>query len=136
MRKKMEVSFLRFTLLVFSLLIVTNAQAHRYWYPGWGWGFGAGFVGGAVIAAPYARPYYSTYPPPVVYQQPVIVQTPSLAYQASPEATPKSSIWYFCESEKNFYPNVPSCPEPWKPIYTDPSSAYVAPPPPQSNIQR
>jgi hypothetical protein len=133
MRKNMQISFFRFTIIVLSLLMMTNAQAHRYWYPGWGWGFGAGFVGGAVIAAPYARPYYSPYPPPVVYQQPVVVQSPPLAYQAPPEVTQKNSTWYFCESENNFYPNVPSCPEPWKPIYTDPSSAYVAPQPPSNN---
>jgi hypothetical protein len=132
MRKELKIQFLRLAVIFCGLFSLANAQAHRYWYPGWGWGFGAGVIGGAVIAAPYVRPYYAPYPPPpVVYQQPVIVQSPPpIAYSAPIDNTPKSSIWYFCESEKNFYPNVASCPEPWKPVHTDPSSAYTAPNPP------
>ena len=136
MRKGLRIHFLRFTIAVLSLFTLSNANAHRYWHPSWGWGFGAGLIGGAVIASPYARPYYAPYPPPVVYQQPVIIQQPPFAYQTPPTAPPKPSVWYFCESENNFYPNVGSCPEPWKMIQTDPSTAYVAPNPPPLNSAR
>ncbi len=115
-----------------SLSAIADAHAHRYYHPRWGWGVGVGFVGGAVIASQYPRPYYyQPYPPPVIYQQPIVVPAPPVSnYQVPAPALAKASIWYFCESENNFYPNVASCPEPWKPIQTDSSSAYIPQTPP------
>jgi len=128
------------TVAIFSFLaVVSEAQAHRNWHPRWGWGVGAGFVGGAVVASQYPRPYfYSPYPPSILYQPPIVVPVPTVSnYQIPPPAAPKPSIWYFCESENNFYPNVATCPEAWKPIQTDSSSAYVPqiPPPTVSVTQ-
>jgi hypothetical protein len=67
-----------------------------------------------------------------------VIQAPPVSnYQIPPPAAAKPSIWYFCESENNFYPNVVTCPEAWKPIQTDPSSAYTPqiPPPTVSVAQ-
>jgi len=107
---------------------------------GWGWGFTTGLVGGAVIGSQWGRPYYypyapfSPYPPTVVYQQPQIVQVPPeyvqsptppvTSVQTSPPVIKNQPIWYLCESANNFYPNVSSCPEPWKVINANSSSTY------------
>ncbi len=134
-------------LLIFSgVSSVTVAHAERFRHGGWGWRFGTGFVGGVVIGSHFARPYYNQpyppyapYPPMVIYQQPQIIQSPPVydqvqppvgSLQASPPMMQSQSIWYLCESANNFYPNVLSCPEPWKLIDTNPSSAYSAPPSP------
>ncbi len=135
MMKKQQMKTLLQVIFAFSTVFIgSQAQAYRSWHHGWGWGIGAGVIGGGIVASQYPRPYYYTpYPPPVVYQQPIVIQpSPSYAQQIPPPVVAKPSIWYFCESENNFYPNVASCPEPWKPIQTDPSSAYIAPnaPPP------
>jgi len=127
-------------IMLAAVAVVSEAQAYRNWHPRWGWGVGAGFVGGVVIASQYPRPYYyQPYPPPVVYQQPIVVQGPPVTnYQIPPPpVTSKPTIWYFCESENNFYPNVANCPEAWKPIQTDSSSAYTPQiPPPTVSVTR
>lgn len=57
----------------------------------------------------YPPPYYVYTPPAVVVQQPpVYVQQP-----APPAPPPPTAYWYYCASAKAYYPNVPSCPEPW-----------------------
>lgn len=118
--------------LLASLLFISEAHAHRNWHSRWGWGAGVGFIGGAVVPSQYPRPYYyQPYPPQVVYQQPIVLHpSPVSNYQILPPAATKSSIWYFCESENNFYPNVATCPEAWKPIQTDSSTAYIPQVPP------
>ena len=132
-------------LVVFSMSALPTASAHRYWHGGWGWGFGTGLVGGAYVGTQIARPYYyQPYPPPVVYQQPTIVQAAPPVYltpppvstpnvQVSPPMVNNQSVWYFCESENNFYPNVSTCPEPWKEVNTNPSAAYTPATPPSTN---
>jgi hypothetical protein len=125
--------------VVICLLMINQAQAHRNWHYGWGWGVGTGFIGGAVMAPHFPRPYYyQPFPPPVFYQQPIVVyEQPRVVAVAPAPVAPavvKPAIWYFCESEKNFYPNVSSCSEPWKLLQTEPSSTYMpaVPPPPLS----
>jgi hypothetical protein len=64
------------------------------------------FVGvGPVWPVPwwyYPAPAYVYSPPPVV-----VVQPPPV-YVAPPQR-----YWYFCQSFNAYYPEVPSCPEPW-----------------------
>jgi hypothetical protein len=50
-------------------------------------------IGGAIAYG--AAPYYD----------------PGYAY-----ATPEPSYWYYCQSYGAYYPDVPSCPEPWVPV--------------------
>ena len=40
---------------------------------------------------------------------------PAPAYAYTP---PPPTYWYFCPSYGAYYPNVPSCPEPWVPVPT------------------
>ena len=59
----------------------------------------APFVVGGAIA--YGAPYY--YDPGYAYSEP--------AYSA-----PAPSYWYYCQSAGGYYPDVPSCAEPWVPV--------------------
>jgi hypothetical protein len=123
-----------------SLGVVLTASAQHY-HRGWGWGFGSGLVGGVYIGSQMARPYYyQPYPPPMAYQPPIVVQAPSPVYVTptpstvqTPPPVSNHSVWYFCESVNNFYPNVSSCPEGWKQVNTNSSSAYTPEVPPDSS---
>ena len=44
---------------------------------------------------------------------PAVSWGPAYAY-----APPPPSFWYFCRSYGAYYPNVPSCPEPWVAVPT------------------
>jgi len=130
--------------VVICLLMIHQVQAHRNWHYGWGWGVGTGFIGGAVMAPQFPRPYYyQPFPPPVFYQQPIVVYEqprvttviPAPVAPVAP-AVVKPVTWYFCESENNFYPNVSSCNEPWKLIQTEPSSTYMPAVPPPTVSQK
>ena len=57
----------------------------------------APFVIGGAIAYVAAAPYYDL----------------GYAYSA-----PAPSYWYFCPSAGAYYPDVPTCPEPWVPVPT------------------
>ena len=59
----------------------------------------APFVVGGAIA--YGAPYY--YDPGYAYSEP--------AYSA-----PAPAYWYYCQSAGGYYPDVPSCAEPWVPV--------------------
>jgi len=148
------VKYIATALLIFSGVgVVTTAHADRFRHGGWGWGFSTGLVGGAVIGSHFGRPYYyqpyapyspyTPYPSNIYYQQPQVIQAPPVYIQAQPPVgtiqtappiMPSQSVWYFCEPVNNFYPNVPSCAEPWKVINTNPSSAYSPPPSPPGAI--
>ena len=77
-------------------------QGHRAFHRGGRVGvfFGAApvFVGPA-----YAYSYGEAYDPGYVYSAPM--------YSA-----PAPSYWYYCPSYSAYYPDVPSCPEPWVPV--------------------
>src|SRR5262245_16948488 len=50
------------------------------------------------------------YAPGFIYEPPVVVAP-------QPEYVPGSDgYWYYCQSAGAYYPNVPSCPEPWVPV--------------------
>jgi hypothetical protein len=66
----------------------------------------------------YPPPYYYTPPPVVIQDPPVYVeQQPQLQQQVGPvppvAGAPAEAYWYYCSSSKDYYPNVPSCPETW-----------------------
>jgi hypothetical protein len=54
---------------------------------------------------PYAYPVYVPAPAPVIVEQPV--------YPSPAPTAPEGSYWYYCDSAKAYYPNVPSCQEAW-----------------------
>lgn len=84
--------------------------------PYWGWGYG--------YAVPYGYPYpypypYGAYPGVVVeqshtyIQQPAASEAPPPAAQAPAPAPSEGPHWYYCPNSREYYPNVPSCSEPW-----------------------
>jgi hypothetical protein len=87
--------------------------------PYWGWGYG--------YAAPYGYPYpyaygypYGGYPgvtvveqPRTYIQQPAASEAPPPAVQAPAPAPSEGPHWYYCPNSRDYYPNVPSCSEPW-----------------------
>jgi hypothetical protein len=103
-------------LMVASLAVPAYAAPHGGGHgggPGW-WGIGLGLGLGweaARIANPYYYPAYPVYyyPAPVYYypaSPPTVVVEPS----AGPAAP---ANWYYCDSAKDYYPNVRRCPEAW-----------------------
>jgi hypothetical protein len=116
-----------FSLVVVAVLVASatpSAARHGGWHhrphvhagPGW-WG------------PPYRyyhpRPYYIYSPPPtvIVEQPPTYVQQPAAPPAPPPPPPPappaprapsaQQTYWYYCESARAYYPNVPTCPEPW-----------------------
>jgi hypothetical protein len=66
------------------------------------------FVG---VAPFFAFPYWDY---PAYYYPPVVVQPdPPVYIQQQPGS---QQYWYYCPSARAYYPNVPTCPEPWVPV--------------------
>jgi hypothetical protein len=82
---------------------------------GWWW-----IAGGVWYFYPY--PVYP-YPDPFV---PPVVAAPPAPGVVPPPPTP--SNWYYCNSARNYYPYVPSCPEGWQPMPATPGTAASPPP--------
>ena len=84
---------------------------------GWWW-----TVGGVYYW--YPQPVYP-YPDPYI---PPVVAAPSVPGAPPPRASPPPAsaqppvpqAWYYCESAKNYYPYVPSCPEGWRAVPATP----------------
>ncbi|PYN94465.1 MAG: hypothetical protein DMD91_27875 [Candidatus Rokuibacteriota bacterium] len=55
----------------------------------------------------YPPPYYGYAAPPIV------VQEPTVYVQQQPVPSAPQGDWYYCASTRNYYPNVPTCAEPW-----------------------
>lgn len=92
---------------------------HRYDYPRWRdghWYHGdyRGRFGWWWIAADTW--YY--YPAPV-YPYPDPYAPPVIAIEPAP-APPRESVWYYCESSRNYYPYVSACPEGWRTVPAQP----------------
>jgi hypothetical protein len=70
--------------------------------PAYGWGYYPGYYG------------YYAYPPlfysPYAYGPPAVVRVEPEVYV---QRSPAQAYWYYCESAGEYYPRVPSCPEPW-----------------------
>ena len=86
-----------------------NAPYWPYWWgPGAAWWGGAYWYPGSVWygAPPWPGPSVVVQPPAQVY-----VERPTPTYVQPPP--PPSTWWYYCPSSEDYYPNVPSCPQPW-----------------------
>lgn len=60
---------------------------------------------------PYA---WGSYPPPVVvYRRPRVVIEEPPVYVERRVVTEPEGWWYYCRSEREYYPDVAACPEPW-----------------------
>jgi len=90
---------------------------------GWWW-----FVGGVWYL--YERPIY---PYPLVisgtaFVEPVIVAPPAPVVVmpggqptvAAPAAPPQTPLWYYCDNPAGYYPYVPSCNTPFRPVPAKP----------------
>ena len=66
------------------------------------------------IGVPLFPPYYA-YPPPVVYAPPPVVYAPPPVVVQQP-----TQYWYYCDNPAGYYPYVPSCPTPWRPVTPQP----------------
>ena len=75
---------------------------HGYVHGYWGWW-------GPRVVVGVAPPYWGVGPgwayPPYWYDEPD-------AYVERPDP-PREGYWHYCESAGGYYPEVPSCPEPW-----------------------
>ena len=81
-------------------------HGHHHGRDGWWW-INAG------IWHWYPRPVYP-YPS---YERVVVVDRPQPAPVVVQNNTP---FWYYCDSARNYYPHVSSCPEGWRAIATQP----------------
>ena len=80
-----------------------------WWGPGAAWWGGAYWYPGSVwYGGPPWPPPGVVVPPP----GPVYVERPPPVYVERPPPAPKA-WWYYCPSAEDYYPNVPSCPQPW-----------------------
>ena len=112
--------------IVGSTMGASEAWAHGRVFigvgPYWGWGWGAWGYGAPYYPYRYAYPYgypYGAYPGMTVVEQPrTYIQQPAVpdpppAAQAPAPAPSEGAHWYYCPSSREYYPNVPSCSEPW-----------------------
>jgi hypothetical protein len=116
----------RWTLLLAgSLLLFTPlpSQAGRHGGHGGGHSFHGGhghFHGGGprfFVGPVWPGPWWYYPPPAYVYgPPPVVIVQPPPVYVAPPQR-----YWYFCQSFSAYYPQVPTCPEPWVMV---PAQAY------------
>ena len=126
MRKQMRWALVMALALVFAVAPAAPSGARGGgWHGGWhghggrGWhGHGPGFVIGVgpVWWGPrYYEPWSPLYPlyPPYYVSPPVEIERQPPVYVERPPAPRASGYWYWCESERAYYPNVETCPEPW-----------------------
>ncbi|HEX6841855.1 MAG TPA: hypothetical protein VF113_10000 [Stellaceae bacterium] len=62
------------------------------------------------IGIPLFPPFYA--PPPVFYAPPPVVVAPSPVVVVQPP----QQFWYYCDNPAGYYPYVPNCPTPWRPV--------------------
>jgi hypothetical protein len=117
-------------LIVLLVIWASPSLAGRGGSPGGGWGSGhsgGGWHGGHrgghfhhggggvfIGTGPWwwGPPYY---PPPYWFDQPVFFGEPIEYIQPSPP------YWYYCEDPPGYYPYVPQCTTPWRPIPSIPA---------------
>lgn len=118
MRKLMTASLLAVTLLLILVAPSDAAGRHRHHWRGGsrvfvGFGFGPAYWYGPYPYWYYPPPYYYTPPPVVVQEPPVYVQQQPAPAAPPPPSGPAEGYWHYCPSAKQYYPDVPTCPEPW-----------------------
>jgi len=72
------------------------------------------------FAAPAPAPVVVQPPPPVVVQQapPVVIQQAPV--QAPPQPQQQQPVWYYCDNPAGYYPYVPNCNTPFRPVPAQP----------------
>ena len=65
------------------------------------------FVGFAPV---WPAPWWYAPPPVYAYAPPPVIVQPAAVYVAPP---PPLQYWYLCQSFNAYYPQTPTCPEPW-----------------------
>ena len=89
-----------------------------YWHHGWhdgrvGWWWA---VGGAYYW--YPEPIY---PYPSVASEVYVTQMPApVTVQAPPAAAPTAPMYYYCDNPAGYYPAVPVCNQPFRPVPVTP----------------
>ncbi len=68
---------------------------------------------------PYGPPPYYYAPPPPVYVAPPVTYVVPPPVQAAPGPAP-SAAWYYCDDPQGYYPYVPNCNGPWRPVQPTP----------------
>ena len=109
-----------------------RAYGPGYGHGGYGHGYSGGYYHGGhrgprvfVGPVPYA-PYAWWGAPvlgwwgwpvvsPVVVQSQTVVREEPIYVERGPAAAPEG-YWYYCQSAGAYYPDVPSCAEPWVPV--------------------
>ena len=83
------------SLLLFAFSVMARGHVR--------WSLGIGVGPFWYLNSPFYYPYPYSYPPPNVI---VLPQTPT--------PQPPVQNWYYCESSKEYYPYVSTCPAGWK----------------------
>ena len=84
----------------------------------------ARFFVGIGIGVPFYAPWPYYYGPPVVAYAPppVVYAPPAPAYPPAAYAAQAPQFWYYCDDLRGYYPNVASCPTPWREVPATPSA--------------
>jgi hypothetical protein len=84
---------------------------------------GIGVPGPAYYGPPpyaYGPPAYYYAPPPPVYVVPppttYVIPAPAPVVQGPAPA----AMWYYCDNPQGYYPSVPNCSSPWRPVQPTP----------------
>jgi len=84
---------------------------------------GIGMPGPAYYGPPpyaYGPPAYYYAPPPPVYVVPppttYVIPAPAPVVQGPAPA----AVWYYCDNPQGYYPSVPNCSSPWRPVQPTP----------------
>ena len=83
---------------------------HHGWYDGrfgWWWVAGGGYYY-------YPQPIY---PYPTVASEVYVTETPGVA---PPPAAPAPPMYYYCDNPAGYYPQVPVCNQPFRPVPVTP----------------
>jgi len=113
-----------------------HGEGRWAWHDGrWGWWW----IDAAGVWTWYAyNPYYpgylgypSYYGYPAPYPYPPRELPPSFSNMPAPQ-----QYWYYCDSAKSYYPNVPTCPTGWRAVPRTPDAPGATPAPPPGTQSR
>jgi hypothetical protein len=109
--KKWRLSALLVVGLLLFTAILSDAGGRHHGGGGHGHRFHGGgsrfFVG---IGPVWPAQWWYAPPPVYAYAPPPVIVQPAPVYVAPP---PPPQYWYLCQSFNAYYPQTPTCPEPW-----------------------